>query len=381
MNGDDQQLIFSPSDFVGYVNQTLEFAYPLVVVEGELSNYRVAKNRWLYFDLKDDNASVAFFGTIYNLPGPLEDGLLVRVIGAPRLHPRFGFSVNVQTITPVGEGSLKKAAELVRRKLAAEGLFELDRKRPLPFLPANIGLITAAGSAAETDFIKILGQRFGGISIKVYDSLMQGDGAPEAVVAAINHFNAIPVSIPEVLVITRGGGSADDLAAFNDERVVRAVALSRIPTLVAIGHEIDVSLAELAADQRASTPTHAAQMIVPDKESEISELSHHRSNIHNSVLSLCNYLSQSLIQNKISLGNDIVRLIDEKQQNLYWAAKILASNNPAQILKKGYSIVRLRGKVVRTASLLGSGDEVEIQLHDGIKTAQITGKGSGRGKG
>src|SRR6266404_7913403 len=139
-------IILSPSDFVSLLNQTLEVAYPSVVIEGELANFRISKNKWLYFDLQDEQASVKFFGTVYNLPGPLEDGLKIQVVGYPRLHPRFGFSINVQSLAPVGEGSIKKAADLLRAKLEAEGLFDPDRKRLLPALPQTIGLITAASS-------------------------------------------------------------------------------------------------------------------------------------------------------------------------------------------------------------------------------------------
>src|SRR5690554_6110271 len=145
-------IVFSVSDFVGVLNQTLEHAYPNVVIVGELANFKVSKNRWVYFDLKDEYASVRFFGTVYNLPGPLEDGMMLQVRGNPRLHPLYGFSVSVQTIQPVGEGSLKKAAALLQAKLTAEGLFEESRKRPLPYPPARIGLITSGESAAYADF-------------------------------------------------------------------------------------------------------------------------------------------------------------------------------------------------------------------------------------
>jgi exodeoxyribonuclease VII large subunit len=230
-------LILSPSEFVALLNQTLEAAYSLVIIEGELSEFRVSKSRWVYFNLKDDQSSVKFFGTVYNLPGPLEDGLNVQVIGSPRLHPRFGFSVNIQSITPVGEGSIKKAADLLHAKLEAEGLFAPERKRPLPLVPQTIGLITAAGSAGYSDFIKILNERWGGVQISLADVYVQGQQAPPQIVRAIEYFNELPV-LPEVLVITRGGGSLEDLASFNDERVIRAVAASRIPTLVAVGHEL-----------------------------------------------------------------------------------------------------------------------------------------------
>jgi len=129
------------SDFVALLNQTLEYAYPGVVITGELANFRVSKNKWVYFDLKDEQASVKFFGSVYNLPGPLEDGMLLKVRGQPRLHPLYGFSVTISSIRPAGEGTIKRAAALLQAKLAAEGLFDEARKRPLPYPPARIGLL------------------------------------------------------------------------------------------------------------------------------------------------------------------------------------------------------------------------------------------------
>ena len=168
-------LVLTVSDFVAVFNQTIEFAYPNVVLRGELANLRVSKNRWVYFDLKDDLASVKCFGTVYQLPGPLEDGMLLEVRAVPRLHPQFGFSLTVQNITPVGEGSIKRAATLLQAKLAKEGLFDENRKRRLPYPPARVGLITSVGSAAYADFIKILDARWGGIELLMADVQVQGE--------------------------------------------------------------------------------------------------------------------------------------------------------------------------------------------------------------
>jgi exodeoxyribonuclease VII large subunit len=203
----------------------------------------VSKNKWLYFDLKDEFSKVSCFASIYALPGPLDDGMVVRVTGVPRLHPQFGFSVTVQTITPAGEGSIKKAFLLLKKKLTDEGLFDEARKRGIPDLPRSIALVASVESAAYADFIKILSARWPFVNVHVYDSQVQGEAAPEQLVRAIKRANE-SAELADVLVVTRGGGSADDLQAFNDERVVRAVAASRMPTIVAIGHEIDESLSD-----------------------------------------------------------------------------------------------------------------------------------------
>lgn len=306
-----EQLIFGVSDFVAYLNQTLEIAYPFVTIEGELSNFRVSKNRWVYFDLKDAGASVRFFGTVYSLPGPLEDGMVVRVSGSPRLHAQYGFSVNFQAIQPVGEGSIRKAADLLQAKLAAEGLFDPQRKRALPYPPRRIALITAGGSAAYADFIKITNARWRGLTIDHYDVLVQGEQAPGQIVAAIGAVNAL-ADVPDVLVLTRGGGSAEDLAAFSSELVTRAVAASRVPTLVAIGHEVDISLAELAADQRASTPSNAAELLTPDRQEVLRQLAADKQDLRSAL--------KRLVQGRLELLKTARSDLDRRLLEVYQAA-------------------------------------------------------------
>lgn len=358
------ELIFTPTDFVAVLNQTLEFAYPRVVIEGELSNFRIAKNAWVYFDLKDELSSVSFFGMVYQLPGPLEDGLKVRVTGMPRLHQRFGFSVNFVAITPVGEGALKKAADLLRQKLQVEGLFAPARKRPLPELPNLIGLITAASSAASADFIKILNERWGGVEVLLIDALVQGDQAPAQLISAIEHFNNLP-QIPEVLVITRGGGSADDLAAFNDERVVRAVAASRVPTLVAIGHEVDESLAELAADKRASTPSNAAAILTPDRQAELASLKSLRSNLARTLVDAHRATREAANELAERLSRAIQNFLGIETERLSNAKRLAQLFDPAAALRRGYAILSKDGRYLSSIRDLKIGDKLNLKMRDG----------------
>lgn len=368
-----EQPVYGVSDFVAYLNQTLEIAYPYVTIEGELSNFRVSKNRWVYFDLKDDEASVRFFGTVYSLPGPLEDGMLVWVSGSPRLHPQYNFSVNFQTIQPVGEGTIRKAADLLTAKLAAEGLFDPERKRPLPYPPARIALVTAGSSAAYADFLKILNARWRGITIDHYDVLVQGEQAPAQLVAAITAVNA-SAELPDVLVLTRGGGSAEDLAAFSHEAVTRAVATSRIPTLVAIGHEVDVSLAELAADQRASTPSNAAELLTPDRQEALRQLAAAKKDLQ-TVL-------QRLVRGRQEKLGLVKQELDQRLQVVYGAAEawlatrrqLLEAYNPTAALQRGYAVVRARGQVVKRLAELQIGDDIRLLLQDGVAGATITSK-------
>lgn len=361
---------FTVSEFVAVLNQTLEYAYPNVVVTGELANFRVSKNRWVYFDLKDEDSSVRFFGTVYQLPGPLEDGMLVAVRGAPRLHPQYGFSVTVQQMQPVGEGSIRKAAQLLEAKLAAEGLFDVERKRPLPYPPRHIALITSAESAAYRDFIKILAARWGGVRITLIDIQVQGEAAPAQIVQAIQEANSL-AEPPEVLVITRGGGSAEDLQAFSTEQVTRAVAASRIPTLVAIGHEIDVSLAELAADQRASTPSNAAELLVPDRLALLAGLKTHRERLQHLAEQAIRDTRRELSLQRETLHSSVTQLLAVAWQQLALRKQLLTAFNPQTALERGYALVRKGTTVVRSAKDVHLGDILTVQLRDAQLTTEI----------
>jgi exodeoxyribonuclease VII large subunit len=367
----DDGLTFGVSEFVALLNQTLEFAYPAVTVTGELANFRVSKNKWVYFDLKDEGASVKFFGSVYQLPGPLVDGMMLAVQGNPRLHPLYGFSVNVLRMRPVGEGSIKKAAALLEAKLAAEGLFDPARKRTLPYPPRRIGLITSGESAAYRDFIKVLGARWGGLHIDLIDVQVQGDPAPAQITAAIEQFDQ-QAEPPDVLVVTRGGGSAEDLAAFSTEQVTRAVAASRIPTIVAIGHEVDVSLAELAADQRASTPSNAAELLTPDRKHILAGLKTTRQQLHRSV-------EQAVVGARQQLGHTVEfarqtaeRTLESAGERLHLQRQLLQAYDPQAALRRGYALVtEPKGAVVQSGTQLTAGDDITIKLADARVTAGV----------
>jgi exodeoxyribonuclease VII large subunit len=358
------------SEFVALLNQTLEFAYPDVVIVGELANFRVSKNRWVYFDLKDEAASVKFFGTVYQLPGPLEDGMVLRVRGQPRLHAQYGFSVTIQTIQPAGQGTIRRAAELLQAKLTAEGLFEDGRKRALPYPPARIGLITSKQSAAYADFIKVLTARWRGVTIELIDVQVQGEIAPAQLVQAIEQCNA-QAEPPEVLVLIRGGGSAEDLAAFSTEQVTRAVAASRVPTLVAIGHEVDLSLAELAADRRASTPSNAAELLVPDRTQVLSRLRVASEQLHHLGSSHLRLTRAEFIVTRQNLDRQLRNLLAIADQQLRTRSQLLAALNPEAILRRGYALVRTENRLVRSVRQLSAGAIVEVRLSDGSFTAEV----------
>jgi exodeoxyribonuclease VII large subunit len=363
--------IFSVSQFVTVFNQSMEMMYPQVGVVGELANYRISKGRWVYFDLKDEKSSIKFFGSVSSLPGPLEEGMNLEVFGRPRLHNLYGFSVNVDNIRVVGEGSIAKAKQLLARKLELEGLFAEERKRTLPYPPTKIGLITSVESAAYTDFIKVLDHRWGNMEIQLIDCLVQGADAPRQIVSAIDFFNQM-ASPPEVLILIRGGGSADDLAGFSTEEVVRAVASSRVPTLVAIGHERDMSLAELAADKRASTPSNAAELIAPDKRNEQEGLRVASSRLNRSLDTVFKSESDQIKTAKENIASALTRLIEREEQLRQQQMNILRALDPNAPLKRGFALIRNnQGQLVRSVKKLKTHDKLSVGLQDGNADVKV----------
>lgn len=365
------ELVLSPTDFVAIANQTLEHVFGRATIEGELSNFRVSKNKWLYFDLKDEYSKVACFASIYALPGPLEDGMVVRVTGTPRLHPQFGFSITVQNITPAGEGSIKKAFLLLKQKLTAEGLFDDERKRQLPTIPQTIALVASVESAAYADFIKILSVRWPFVTVQVFDTNVQGWAAPEQLARAITKANE-QADLADVLVVTRGGGSADDLNAFNDERVVRAIAASRIPSIVAIGHEVDESLSELATDLRASTPSNAAELIVPDRQAERAQIVALRNSLNSSARSFVDLALADLRFVSLQLRAAPIRMLETITKETEQIRHLLSAYNPRVILERGYALVKKGDQLLASVCQAGAKDILQIELSDGSLDVIVT---------
>jgi exodeoxyribonuclease VII large subunit len=357
----------TPSEFVALANQVFETAFPLVVIEGELSEFKISKDRWVFLKLKDKESVVDFFGTVYHLKHPLEDGMMVRIVGRPKLSPRYGFSVNIEQIAPVGEGAIRRAFDLLKAKLDKEGLFDEAKKRSLPVIPKTIGLISSQAAAGATDFLTILKQRWGGVEVKFASVQVQGEAAPEQIVGAINYFNGLPVPV-DVLVLVRGGGSLEDLLAFNTEIVARAVRSSLSPIVVGVGHEDDVSLADLAADVRAATPTHAASLVVPDKSEILARLEVIRGRLASHVENQITGLSGRL---KISLVEQMHSALSMFEQKALGYKRSLRAYDPQAALRRGYSVISLSGKVIASTAGVKPGDTIEARLSDGQIDAEV----------
>lgn len=362
--------ILTPTEFVALANQTLEFAYPAVEVEGEVLNFKISRGKWVYFDIADEFSKLRCFGTVYMLPGPIEDGMKVRVSSSPRLHPQFGFSLNIQSLQFSGEGTIKKASDLLFQQLEKEGLFAIERKRTLPYPPSTIGLITSEESAAYKDFVKVIGARWGGLKIELANVQVQGEAAVPQIVRAVEWFNR-NANVPDVLVVIRGGGSADDLQAFSSEQVTRAVAASRIPTLVAIGHEVDTSLAELAADMRASTPSNAAELLVPDRAERMRELKRSVSMLDDVAISALGDRQVYINDLVLNLGSAVDDVLQDSITLLESKRRTLEALSPRAILQRGYAVVRSGDRAVRSVQNLKSGSKLDIQLADGNVAAEV----------
>lgn len=395
---------FSVSEFIDVVNQTLDYAYPSTLVEGEVSEFKINQGKWVFFNLKEDDNSLSCFMPLFQLKIPLEDGMKVVVRGRPKLTKWGKFSFTAQQIMPVGEGSIKKAYEMLKKKLAAEGLFDAARKRPLLRDLTTIGVISSTGAAGYADFCKIINARWGGLKIQTAHTQVQGMDAPAQIIRALKYFNE--KSEVQLIAIIRGGGSADDLSCFNDEALAREIAASKIPVITGIGHEVDESLADLVADLRGSTPSNVAELITPDKTAILATVSqniksarsqfcqalivsydtlnHYRDNLKDGLKAKLSQADTHLSEQITRLNGAILQHLNtlsshaadavsgarralltklnaeiEKNES---AIKMVERLNPELVLKQGYSIIS--GK-------LAPGENVEITTLNQIASAEI----------
>lgn len=328
---------FSVSEFLDVVNQTLAYAYGSVLIEGEVASYKVNQGKWVFFDLKDEESSVGCFMPLYQLRMPLEDGMKIVIRGEPRVTKWGKFSVTVRQMMPVGEGNIKKSFEILKKKLAREGLFDAAKKRGIPENLKKIGVISSVQAAGYADFCKILNARWGGMEVLTAHTQVQGMDAADQIIRALKYFNE--KAEVDVIAIVRGGGSADDLAVFNDEQLVRAIAASRIPVITGIGHEIDESLADLAADAVGSTPSNVAEMLTPDKVAL-------RKRIQTGLLGVDAKIKQEIERARteaVRAVSDVKRAtllkIQSATDEIANRIRVLEGMDPEKVLKRGYAII------------------------------------------
>lgn len=384
--------IFSVTEFIELVNETLQAlgAYEAFAVEGEVSGYRVNQGQWVTFDLKDERSLVNVFLPIWKLRTPLEDGMRIRVAGTGRVYAKYGkFSLSAEQIELVGEGAMSKALALLRHRLEQEGLFASERKRELPRFPRRIALIASRDSAAYGDFTRIVCERWPLLDIHLYNVLVQGERAPEDIRRALAAVQTYGEAY-DAVVLTRGGGSFEELMAFNDEQLARDIFASRIPVLAAIGHERDVTLAEEAADVRGSTPTDAARRLVPDRRDVEYEIASHirsmsdsllrrfqenRTTLHRILESGSRWASRYRLQVNAwtsATEDGMRRFIESNRERLQHLTRLLKGLDPSAVLARGYSFVQdTRGRVISSVNRLGNGQAIFICMKDGTAGATV----------
>ncbi len=379
--------VWGVSEFINGLNELMLGQF---VVEGEVAELKLSQDKWLFFTLKDENSSLSCFASVWKIRTPLENGMRVRLMGYPQIYAKSGrLSLVVEQAELVGEGSLERAYKILKEKLSVEGLFLPERKRELPRFPSSIGVIASRDSAAWGDFQRVINNRWNGLKIFLYHSSVQGVVAVEEVVKGFTRLQSAGV---EAIALIRGGGSLEDLAAFNTEEVVRAIFNSRIPVITGVGHERDETLVDFVADVRASTPSNAAEILVPDRRDALSELDF-------SLENLSAAMQHRIFQKKHQLERQTQMLatgfgrINEKidfliqkyalRQSVFtsyvasWHEKVknaevfLNNINPQAVLNRGYGIVRNeKNKVISSARAVDSGEKLVIELASGQIHAQ-----------
>jgi exodeoxyribonuclease VII large subunit len=349
---------------------------PSVWVEGEISELR-RQERWaqVFFTLRDVSGpdclqAVMARGPYDALDLELQNGERVHVYGRAELWRRSGeFRLKALTIERFGEGAHLAALERLKRALAAEGLFAAERKRPLPRLPGRIGIVTGNDAAAKRDVVAAVTARFPPARLLVAETLVQGPRAALAIVEALRSVSAQPEI--DVVVLTRGGGSFEDLLPFSDERLVRAVAASPVPIVSAIGHEQDTPLCDLAADVRAATPTAAARLVVPDLDELLGSLDRQRRALQRTTQSIVDRRHELLDRDGERLRRAGRAVVERRRVALDQLDTTLRALSPRATLGRGYAIVRSGDGVVRRAADLATGARVDVELADGAFGARV----------
>ncbi|HEX4145961.1 MAG TPA: exodeoxyribonuclease VII large subunit [Pirellulales bacterium] len=391
--------VLSVGQLTAEIKDVLESSFASVWVSGEISNLSRPQSGHCYLTLKDESAqlrAVLWRTAASRVRFDLDDGLEVICQGHLDLYaPRGSYQLVIEQILPKGMGALELALRKLRQRLAAEGLFAPERKRPLPRFPREIAIVTSPTGAALRDFLEVLRRRWRGTDVLVLPARVQGEGAAAEIAAAIAAANRLARPI-DVLVVARGGGSLEDLWAFNEEVVVRAIHGSRIPVVSAIGHEIDVTLSDLVADVRALTPSEAAELVVPSREELLADLVRHERRLAASLRARAaeargrlEVLGGSMVFRRPTARlHDLARRVDELGQRAeravagqlqrsrsLWEAKgvHLESLSPLAILTRGYSLTRRRsdGLSIRSADMLAPGDEIVTRFARGEVVSEV----------
>lgn len=394
-----QDTVFTVSQITDLIKEILETSFRTITIEGEISNWRPSAAGHIYFTLKDNSSqikAVIFRGAAYKLNFRPKDGDKVRCTGSLSVYaPQGNYQIIVNTMEIAGAGNILQMLEDRKKKLAAEGLFDQDKKRQLPFFPRTIGVVTSPTGAAIRDIINVATRRNPGVNIIVLPAIVQGEGADKTIVKMIEIANFYKLC--DVLIVGRGGGSLEDLLPFSEESVVRAVAASAIPTISAVGHEIDWAICDYAADYRAPTPSAAAEMAVPLLADIEQQLCAYKDDLYNSIkqkvdntrLIIKSFnpenleirfrnIQQPLLNRYESARQDLIKNLQDKIKDLRARISnnvtILENASPQTILNRGYSMVTTKdGKIIRSNKNVNINDEIIIKPAEGIINASVTG--------
>ena len=390
----------SVSQLCEQIYRSLEESFPDVWVEGEISNCRLYPSGHTYLTLKDENSqisSVLFRGAASGIKFTPQDGLKVLVRGRVSVYTKRGdLQLVISYMEPLEKGGLQLAFEQLKAKLEKEGLFDPLRKKPLPRYPQKLGVITSLQGAAIRDILNILSRRWPELEILILPVQVQGDAAAPEIAQAVKDFN---LHFPEadVLLLGRGGGSLEDLWAFNEEIVARAIASSKIPVISCVGHETDFTIADFVADLRAPTPSAAAEMAVPDIKSVFQEIDSHKQSLIRNIQHALDFFEQRLkslsshpfLKSPHRMIEEFMRRLDEARELLSRAitAKIeLLSKNlalesgrldalsPLKVLSRGYSVARSWPslKILRSSQDVKTHDIIQLTLHQGEIFCEVT---------
>ncbi len=399
--------IYNVTELTREVRSALEEAFDGVWVEGEISNFRVPASGHSYFGLKDKGAMlkcVMFRSAGSKLKFELKDGMSVLCFGKIGVYEQQGqYQLYVEKVEPKGEGALHAAFERLKKKLYGEGLFDESRKKTVPFLPSRIGVITSGTGAAIKDILKVARRRFANIEITVCPVKVQGDDAKNEIACAIEILNEYNRHIARTgldehpidgIIVGRGGGSIEDLWAFNEEIVARAIADSDIPVISAVGHEIDYTISDFVADRRAATPSAAAELMIPRKDELVSRVKACREDLNAAIEAklsvldahLANLSDKYVLREPVNVllqfeqqiddldrrsGIEIRHYVELEERNFDLINGKLETLSPLSVLERGYSITFMDGEVVKDAGFLKKGDRLTTRLARGEVASRV----------
>lgn len=378
--------VFTVTNLTSLIRDILEGTFSNITLEGEISNFRPNASGHMYFTIKDSGAQISavmFRGKAAYLNFAPKDGMKVRVTGSVSVYaPRGNYQIIINKMEIAGQGDILQILEERKQRLAAEGLFNEERKKPVPRYAKRIGIVTSPTGAALRDILQITRRRNRGVDVVIFPALVQGEGAAETIAKQIE--NANDFNLCDVLIVGRGGGSLEDLLPFSEEVVVRAIANSKIPVVSAVGHEIDWSLADYAADMRAPTPSAAAELVVQKQADLIQNLDTYINFFYTEISSKVEKLKlmaksfsienleirfrtieQPLLNRldyaKNALSDGIAEKIKDTRQKIQNCVTVLENASPQTILNRGYSMVKTAGgKVVRSQEDVAQGEKLEI---------------------